>query len=252
MAPISRPITLYQPEATVKRRYRSAFPYGTVCPGSPSACGTAAGQRQPSSVVFVVAGDFDLTVDELRVVARYAVESAEQVLALFEKGHPGDTRPRAAISAAWTFAEGAPRTNLQRATALEAHRAAKTATSEAAKQAARAAGDAAAAAYLHPAAKSTQVGHILRAAACGARAAELSAGDAPEVGDASIEEAYRRAPSRLNRRSPPLSTCADRQKPRCATHDEPRHTPSILACASWVAGAGIRVVIGGLTSSPSR
>lgn len=166
-------------------------------------------QRQPSSVVFVVAGDFDLTVDELRVVARYAVESAEQVLALFEKGHPGDTRPRAAISAAWTFAEGGPRTNLQRATALEAHRAAKTATSEAAKQAARAAGDAAAAAYLHPLAKSTQVGHILRAAACGARAAELSAGAAPEVGDASIEEAYRRAPAVLIdvlRRYPPAPT----------------------------------------------
>ena len=157
----------------------------------------------------MVAGDFDLTVDELRVVARYAVESAEQVLALFERGHPGDTRPRAAISAARTFAEGAPRTNLQRATALEAYRAAKTATAEAAKQGARAAGDAAAAAYLHPLANSTQVGHILRAAACGARSAELSAGDDPEVGDASIGEACRRAPAVLIdvlRRYPPAPT----------------------------------------------
>ena len=55
---------------------------------------------------------------------------------------------------------------------MEAHRAAKTATGEAAQQAALAAGAAAAAAYLHPLAKSTQVGHILRAAACAARAAE--------------------------------------------------------------------------------
>jgi len=155
------------------------------------------GCQHPSSVVFVVARDFDVTVAELRVVARYAAESADQVLPLFERAHPRDTRPRAAISAAWTFAEGAPRTNLQRAAALEAHRAAKTATGEAAKQAARAAGDAAAAAYLHPLARSTQAGHILRAATCGARAAELSAGDDPAVGDASIEEACRRAPAVL-------------------------------------------------------
>ena len=159
--------------------------------------------------MFVVSGDFDLTVDELRVVARYAAESAGRVLALFEEAHPNDTRTRAAIGAALTFAEGAPRTNLQRAAALEAHRAAKEATSEVAKQAARAAGDAAAAAYLHPIARSTQVGHILRAAACGARAAELSASDDSEVGHASIEEAYRRAPAVLVdvlRRYPPAPT----------------------------------------------
>lgn len=145
----------------------------------------------------VAAGDFDLTVDELRAVARYAVESAEKVLVIFEQADPGDPRPRAAVDAAWTFAEGAPRTNLQRAAALEAHRAAQAATGGAAKLAARAAGDAAAAAYLHPLATSTQVGHILRAAACAARAAELAAGDDPEVGDAWIEEAYRRAPAVL-------------------------------------------------------
>lgn len=165
--------------------------------------------RWTSSVVVVVAGDFDLTVEELRVVVRYAAGSAEKVLALFEQAHPGDTRPRAAISAAWTFAGGAPRTNLQRAAALEAYRAAKTATSGAAEQAARAAGDAAAAAYLHPLPHSNQVGHILRAAACGARAAELAAGDDPEVGNASIEEAHRRAPAGLVdilRRYPPAPT----------------------------------------------
>jgi hypothetical protein len=34
-------------------------------------------------------GDFELTMDELRIVARYAVESAQQVLPLFEQadGH---------------------------------------------------------------------------------------------------------------------------------------------------------------------
>jgi hypothetical protein len=148
-------------------------------------------------------GGFELSMDELRVVARYAVESAEEVLAIFEKDHPDDRRPRAAVQAAWAFAGGAKRTRLQRITALDAHRAAKDATTEAAQHAARAAGDAASAAYLHPPgalpgwkssrAKASQVGHILRAAAHAARAAELSAGGDRRVGDQHIEQASRRA-----------------------------------------------------------
>ena len=148
--------------------------------------------------MFVIVGAFDLTVDELRVVARYAVESAQPVLTLFEQAHPGDTRPRAAIRAARTFAEGAPRTNLQRVTALEAHRAAKTATSEAAQQAARAAGDAAAAAYLTRLARALESATSSELSVAGpARTAELAAGGDPVVGDVSIEEAYRRAPAVL-------------------------------------------------------
>jgi len=138
-------------------------------------------------------GDFELTMDELRVVARYAVESAEEVLPLFEQADGKDPRPRAAIAAAWEFANGAPRTRLQRVTSLDAHRAAKEVQIEFAQHAARAAGDAAAAAYLHPIAQGTQVGHILRAAAGAARAAELSAGGDPTIGDALIEQARRRA-----------------------------------------------------------
>lgn len=138
-------------------------------------------------------GDFELTTDELRAVARYAAESAQEVLDVFEDAHPGDARPRAAVEAAWTFANGAPRTRLQRVASLDAHRAARTAAGEAAGHAARAAGDAAAAAYLHPLAKATQVGHILRAAAHAARAAELRAGDDAAVGDAVIRQARRRA-----------------------------------------------------------
>ena len=138
-------------------------------------------------------GDFELSMDELRVVARYAVESAEEVLTIFEQNHPDDHRPRAAVEAAQTFADGANRTKLQRITALDAHRAAKDASTEAAKHAAHAAGDAASAAYLHPLAKATQVGHILRATAHAARAAELSAGGDPCVGDERIEQACQRA-----------------------------------------------------------
>jgi hypothetical protein len=138
-------------------------------------------------------GEFELTMDELRVVARYAVESAQEVLPLFENADGDDPRPRAAIVAAWAFANGAPRTKLQRVTSLDAHRAAKDAGDESARHAASAAGDAASAAYLHPIANATQVGHILRAAANAARATELSAGGDPDVGDAMIEQARRRA-----------------------------------------------------------
>ncbi|MFD6134143.1 NAD(+)--rifampin ADP-ribosyltransferase, partial [Isoptericola sp. NPDC060257] len=110
---------------------------------------------------------------------------------------------------AWEFVEGAPRTRLQRVTSLEAHRAAKQAGSEAARLAARAAGDAAASAYLHPIARATQVGHILRAAASAARITELRAGDDPEAGLRAIMEARARATPVLVdvlRRYPPAPT----------------------------------------------
>jgi hypothetical protein len=156
--------------------------------------------------VAVAAGDFELTMTELRVVSRYAVEAAERVLPLFESLYPEDVRPRAAIDAAWTFADGAPRSNRQRRAAAAAHRAARDAAGGAAEHAARAAGDAAAAAFLHPLANPTQVGHILRAAAGAARAAELAAGDDPAVGDQQIEWARQQAtPALIDvlRRYPP-------------------------------------------------
>ncbi|MBW8483465.1 putative immunity protein [Actinomadura parmotrematis] len=140
-----------------------------------------------------MSGDFELTMDELRAVARYAATSAEDVLAVFEKSVPGDPRPRAALDAARTFADGARRTGLQRTASTDAHRAAAEAGTEAARLAARCAGDAAAAAYLHPIARATQVGHILRAAASAARIAELEAGGDPAAAERSIEQARQRA-----------------------------------------------------------
>lgn len=173
-------------------------------------------------------GDFELTMDELRVVAHYAVESAEEVLPLFEQRHPDDRRPRAAVEAAWTFVDGAERSILQRVTALDAHRAAKDAATEAATHAAHAAGDAAAAAYLHPLARATQVGHILRAAAHAARAAELAHGDTPRVGDDRIEHAHRRAtPVLLDvlGRYPPAPTSRSRVGQLMKTLDASLRTP---------------------------
>ena len=68
-------------------------------------------------------GDFELTMDELRAVVRYAVACAEPSLVLFEKASPDDPRPAAALEAARVFAEGAARSRLQRTAAVDAHRA---------------------------------------------------------------------------------------------------------------------------------
>lgn len=135
---------------------------------------------------------FDLSMEELREVTRFAVLSAEDVLGLFEAAKPDDPRPRAAVDAAWAFANGGARGKALRVTAADAHRAAKAATTEAASHAAYAAGDAAASAYLHPYARADQVGHILRASAHAARARELAA-EVPDSAARHIEEAAERA-----------------------------------------------------------
>ena len=139
------------------------------------------------------AGDFALTIDELRAVTGYAVACAEPALVLFDRERPGDPRPAAALQAGRDFAAGAPRSRLQRATAADAHRAAEEATTEPARHAATAAGDAAAAAYLHPLANATQLRHILGSAAHAARAAELARGDDPVVAEYVITAAAKRA-----------------------------------------------------------
>jgi hypothetical protein len=130
------------------------------------------------------------------VVTRYAAESAQGVLEIFERVHPADSRPRAAIDAAWTFARGGKRGKTLRDTAwaaLKAARDADTADTAAAGDAARAAMCAASAAYLHPLADAHQVKHILGAAAHAARAAELLSGNDRAAGAEHIEHAGERA-----------------------------------------------------------
>jgi hypothetical protein len=170
----------------------------------------------------IVSGDFDLTMDELRVVARYVVQHAEDVLSVFEQAVSDDPRPRAAIDAAWAFINGAKRTRLQRVTSLDAHRAARSAPSEAARLAARSAGDAASAAYLHPIAKAGQVGHILRASASAARIGEVEAGGDPAIGDALLERSRQRATPVLIdvlRRYPPTTSGSNRVAQLMSTLD---------------------------------
>ncbi|GAA5119718.1 hypothetical protein GCM10023339_33930 [Alloalcanivorax gelatiniphagus] len=124
-------------------------------------------------------------------MTHFVLASAQAVLPMFEDACPGDVRPRAAVEAARDFRDGGRRTALQRTTALDAHRAARQAPTEVARLAARAAGDAAASAYLHPIARATQVGHILRAPADQARIAELL--DGPAAGARVLAESRDRA-----------------------------------------------------------
>ncbi len=140
-----------------------------------------------------VVGDFTVTMDELRAVARFVTGSAEDVLPVFEGAVHHDKRPRMAIDAAWEFINGADRTKRLRVASLDAHRAAAEVTTEGPRLAARCAGDAASAAFLHPIRKATQVGHILRPAASAARIAELRAGNDPSAAAKSIERARSRA-----------------------------------------------------------
>lgn len=144
------------------------------------------------------ARELALSMDELREVAGFAAESAEDVLELFEAVHPADARPRDAIEAARAFARGGKRGKALRDTAWAALRAARDVGARdfgaaAASDAARAAMSAASAAYLHPLADADQVKHILGAAAYAARAAELAAGDDRAVGAERIDRARRRA-----------------------------------------------------------
>lgn len=134
-----------------------------------------------------------LSTQELREVTGCAAESAQEVLEIFERAHPADSRPRDAVDAAWAFARGGERGKALRDTAWAAMRAARDAGTAAAGDAARAAMAAAGAAYLHPLADAHQVKHILGAAAHAARAAELVACGDRGVGADRVERARRRA-----------------------------------------------------------
>ena len=132
-------------------------------------------------------------MDELRIVARYAVESAQQVLPLFEQADGHDPRPRVAIEAAWEFVQWRPTDE------IAAHHFDGRPPSR--ERSAWRSGAARCPRGRRRRLRCLLASHCerhagrpdLRAAASAARAAELSAGDDPEVGDALIEQARRRA-----------------------------------------------------------
>ncbi|MDN5727759.1 MAG: hypothetical protein L0G99_17790 [Propionibacteriales bacterium] len=85
----------------------------------------------------------------LRTVAGWAAGSAARALPIYEAAAPGDDRPRTAVEAIRTFADGGPRVHRLRVWSMGAHRAAMAASDPAAAAAARSASLAASSAYLH-------------------------------------------------------------------------------------------------------
>ncbi|MDY7102098.1 MAG: hypothetical protein S0880_13000 [Actinomycetota bacterium] len=115
-----------------------------------------------------------LSVDDRRVVASWAADCAEHVLAIYEDAVPGDPRVGAAIDQARSFASG----ELDVGDALsrrggEAGAAARDAPSPAARAAAYAAEQAAAVAHMGA--------HALGAAGYAAKASTLAAGCADDT-----------------------------------------------------------------------
>jgi hypothetical protein len=107
-----------------------------------------------------------------RLLATWSADCAEHVLHLFERAHPDDARPRAAIGQARAWARGEMTMTQAREAAYAAHDAAKTSCG-AAREAARAAGHAVATAHM--------ADHELGAAAYAIRA--VRAADAGDLGD---------------------------------------------------------------------
>ncbi|HJP81290.1 MAG TPA: hypothetical protein VJ841_02775 [Candidatus Saccharimonadales bacterium] len=121
--------------------------------------------------------EISLSSEELQALTAFSVLCAAKVLPLFERDMPEDTRPRAAIEAASAFVSHGKRSNDLRMKGLAAYKASRQAKTPVAIQAAESATQAVGAAYLHPIFDARQVKHILGAAAHGAYALELDAGD---------------------------------------------------------------------------
>jgi hypothetical protein len=111
-------------------------------------------------------GALTLEEDDRRVLAVWAADVAERVLALFEAQAPGDPRPREAIDGVRAFALGEMRIGPVRALSARAHAAARDVADPAAVVAARAAGQAAGTAHM--------AAHARGAAVYAAKAAGLA------------------------------------------------------------------------------
>jgi hypothetical protein len=76
----------------------------TRSPDRPPRTTDLTGQLRDNEDMTNEAGEVELSAHDLRVVARYAAESAQEALSIFEASHPGDRRPGVAVEAARTFA----------------------------------------------------------------------------------------------------------------------------------------------------
>jgi hypothetical protein len=120
-----------------------------------------------------VASRQTLSEDDRRLVALWAADCADRVLALFEAEAPDDARAREGIARARAFGRGELSTAGEIRLRFVAGRAAQSATSPAAVAAARAAGQASGVAHMGA--------HALGAAAYAAKAAALATPDRADV-----------------------------------------------------------------------
>lgn len=140
---------------------------------------------------------FELPMESLRILGRWAADCAWRALPVFEASSVGDARPRDAIHGIRAFAEGGKRTARLRVLALDAYRASLETKDPGASAAARAASLAAASAYTHPLVDVQQTTHILGPAAYAALAIEISKNDAPRCGDEELRRAIEEVPSEV-------------------------------------------------------
>lgn len=136
-----------------------------------------------------------LSLDDRRLLGRWAADCAERVLPLFEAKTPSDARPREALAGIREFARGGKRTVHLRSVALAALAAAREVDDPAAIAAARSAGFAASTAYTKALAGPHHAKHALGPAVYAALAREQATGGGPEAGDAEIQWAIRHASS---------------------------------------------------------
>jgi hypothetical protein len=147
-----------------------------------------------------------ITDEERRDVARWAADTAERVLPLFEAVAPSDARPREAIEVARAFANGERRTRRLVRVAMAAHRAGNEVGDPVALAAARASSLAAATANIHGETTIGTLVHILGSAAYAALARELTSGGEASVADEEVRWAIEHASPAIRdlvRRVPP-------------------------------------------------
>jgi hypothetical protein len=139
---------------------------------------------------------FEISIRDLQIASKWAVESAESVLEIFEKNNPDDYRPRNAIEGAKSFVICGIRTITLRKLALDAFRASKETNDMAASFAANAASLAAATAFTHPYKDVRQAEHILGPVVFSALSSENNT-DGKEDGGNEIKRAIDRASKEL-------------------------------------------------------
>jgi hypothetical protein len=130
---------------------------------------------------------FEINMEELQSLGKWAADCAERALAIYESIEHEDNRPRNAINGTKDFSSTGKRTNHLRKLALDAYRASLETKDTAASAAAQSASLAAASAYTHPFKDINQSKHILGPAVYSAVAIELYNELDQKIGDREIE-----------------------------------------------------------------